>query len=200
MHSYKNGGSWVTVVVGGWLENNNKEAKHVAGVLDGPYFAQAWIHNSTRVPTLVTSNPAAVSGELYYEGEASGQIVLAKPAGLPIYALFSGWWHDGSNAVYHVILTEDVASPKQPNAKTTLLSCPGETATAHALAVNTAGVVRAAWLSTAGAARFATNASGVWLHNDLGPATGVELVVTAGGQLNLFLGQGGDIYQMTPCN
>jgi hypothetical protein len=204
MRSHKNGASWVTAFVsGGWLENNGEESKHVAGVVDGAHFAQAYVTNGLRVPHLASTNPAGVSGELFKEGEASGQIVLAKPPGLPIFALFSGWWYDEFGpdpTLDSVILTEDVAQPKQPNSKTTLLSCPGERASAHALAVNSTGVVRAAWVSETGLARYATNAGGTWSYHDLGPATGVEVVVTAAGQLHVFLGQGGDIHQWTPCN
>ncbi|MEZ4223826.1 MAG: hypothetical protein R3B13_22950 [Polyangiaceae bacterium] len=204
MHSYPNSGVWVTEVAwGGWLENNSAEPGYVAGVMDGAYLIQAFVANSLRVPWMISKNPAATEGALYTEGEASGQIVLAKPPGLPIHALFSGWRYDefGPNpTLFSVILTQDVAQPKQPNAKTTLLSCPGETAQSHALSVTSTGVVRAAWRAKkTDQIRYATNESGAWAYSDFGVGTGVEIAVTPTGEVNVFVGQNGTIYALTPC-
>lgn len=204
-HSYKQGGVWKSDSTGGQIEPNGTESKFVSAALDSAgHFYQAWVADSLRQPMLVSTNPSSVVGSMFAEGEISGQVVLAKPTGLPIHALFSGWWYDEFGpdpTLDSVILTEDVAAPKQPNAKTTLLSCPHEIAKSHTLAVSNAGVVRAAWVAkSTDAVRFATNATGAWAYNDLGTGTGVEIVVTPAGQVNVFLGQGGEIYHLTPCN
>lgn len=203
--AYKDNDAWASPLTGGNVHINDLSPFLASAVLSSNgYWYQAYKDGvGGGVPSLVTDDPQGVQGRLYGQGEAvGGNIALAKPGGLPIFSLFSGWFNDLVStpvSVYHVILTKDVASPAQPQAQTTLLSCTGETANRHALAVTNAGVVYAAWVSTSGLVRFATDASGVWVYSSLGTGENVVLVLSPSGVVNVFVERNGQIYLLTKC-